>query len=245
MPKAKLMHLAGKHRTKEADTELGVMLAFIAGAVNAGGFLAVGAYTSHMTGVVSSIADYIATNAYQSAAFAFSYLCAFVAGAGISAFIINFARARHYHSEFALALMLEAVLLLIFGICADNLTSDFITVHIIIMILCLLMGLQNAIITKISHSEIRTTHVTGIATDIGIEIGRHLFARTHRHIDVRVHPERLRFYVSIISAFAMGGIVGALSFNFFGFTATIPLALVLAFMALFPILEDLRGTPRT
>ena len=34
------------------------------------------------------------------------------------------------------------------------------------------MGLQNAIMTKISKAEIRTTHMTGVVTDIGIELGR-------------------------------------------------------------------------
>lgn len=241
MARTYLLNLAGKHRTKEADAHLGMILAFIAGAVNAGGFIAVGTYTSHMTGVVSSIADFIATHHYQAAAFAFSYLCAFITGAGISAYVINFARVRHYHSEFALALMLEAFLLLAFGLCADNLASDFITVHIIIMLLCLMMGLQNAIITKISHSEIRTTHVTGLATDIGIEIGRHLFAHTHRDLDVRVHPERLRFYLGILASFILGGLLGAFTFQSLQFTATIPLALLLGVMALVPILEDLRG----
>ncbi|MFX4396989.1 YoaK family protein, partial [Acinetobacter baumannii] len=39
-------------------------------------------------------------------------------------------------------------------------------------LLCFIMGLQNAIITKVSQARIRTTHVTGITTDIGIELGK-------------------------------------------------------------------------
>jgi len=39
------------------------------------------------------------------------------------------------------------------------------------VLLCFIMGLQNAVITKISHAEIRTTHVTGLVTDVGIELG--------------------------------------------------------------------------
>lgn len=242
MPKAYILHLTSKHRTRESDAHLGMVLAFIAGAVNAGGLLAVGAYTSHMTGIVSSIADYIVLYSYEAAAFAFSYLCAFIAGSAVSSYIINLARLRHYHSEFALALMVEAVLLLLFGLCADNLaSSDYISVHAIIGLLCFIMGLQNAIISKISHSEIRTTHVTGLSTDIGIEIGRYLFGRTHRHIEVRQHPERLHFYGSILLCFAFGGLIGAYMFTYMHFNATIPLALILALMAYIPIMDDLRG----
>ena len=36
-------------------------------------------------------------------------------------------------------------------------------------------GLQNALITKLSRAEIRTTHITGIVTDIGIELGKLLY----------------------------------------------------------------------
>ena len=53
-------HLRGwtaVQRTPQNNVRLGVTLSFVAGATNAGGFLAVGQYTSHMTGVLSSVAD--------------------------------------------------------------------------------------------------------------------------------------------------------------------------------------------
>jgi hypothetical protein len=49
--------LTTRVRTRRANRQLGAVLAFVAGAVNAGGFLAVQRYTSHMTGIVSGIAD--------------------------------------------------------------------------------------------------------------------------------------------------------------------------------------------
>eukprot|EP01034_Spumella_vulgaris_P004479 gene4479-5717_t len=53
----RLRHLTGRHRTQSINRLLGLLLAFNAGAINAGGFLVVGLYTSHMTGFVSVIAD--------------------------------------------------------------------------------------------------------------------------------------------------------------------------------------------
>ena len=52
----RLLHLASSHRTPATNRMLGFLLAFNAGAVNAGGFLVVGMYTSHMTGIVSMLA---------------------------------------------------------------------------------------------------------------------------------------------------------------------------------------------
>ena len=57
MPLLTLQQLAARERTRQRNRQLGALLAFMAGAINAGGFLAVQRYTSHMTGVVSSIAD--------------------------------------------------------------------------------------------------------------------------------------------------------------------------------------------
>jgi len=68
-------------------------------------------------------------------------------------------------------LVAESVLILIFGLLAGQLTW----IHrdwVYVAVLCFTMGLQNAIITKISKAQIRTTHVTGMITDIGIELAR-------------------------------------------------------------------------
>ena len=57
--------LAGRERTAAANRHLGFTLAFVAGAINAGGFLAVQQYTSHMTGIVSAMADNIVLGTYD------------------------------------------------------------------------------------------------------------------------------------------------------------------------------------
>lgn len=56
--------LTSPNRTKKANRHLGFTLAFVAGAINAGGFLAVQQYTSHMTGIVSAMADHVALGGY-------------------------------------------------------------------------------------------------------------------------------------------------------------------------------------
>ncbi|MCL6483024.1 MAG: DUF1275 family protein, partial [Janthinobacterium lividum] len=60
MPLHYLARLSGSARDTQANLQLGCVLALVAGAVNAGGFLAIGGYTSHMTGIVSGMADDLA-----------------------------------------------------------------------------------------------------------------------------------------------------------------------------------------
>ena len=64
MPANYARSLAGRERTALGNRRLGYTLTFVAGATNAGGFLAVAQYTSHMTGIVSAMADHVALNEY-------------------------------------------------------------------------------------------------------------------------------------------------------------------------------------
>lgn len=232
-----LRNLTSRTRSKRADFHLGVLLAFVAGAINAGGFLAIGYYTSHMTGIVSTIADALALHQWYIALLAAAFLLSFLCGAVVSCLIINTARGRRLSSEFAYALMLEALLLLAFGFSASGQAPEM-PVTATICLLCFIMGLQNAIITKISRAEVRTTHITGIVTDIGIELGRYLYAS--RHPDARPLPDKLRLHASLLAAFLFGGVVGAVTFKSAGFIMAVPLAMALALVAWLPLWDDMR-----
>lgn len=242
MPLNYSRRLTGRTRTVDANRHLGLTLAFVAGAINAGGFLAVQQYTSHMTGVVSSIADHIAQGSTQLALAGLGALLAFVGGAACSAILVNFSRQRKMHSEYALPLMLEASLLLCFGLLgARRGHLDGLAVSATILLLSFIMGLQNAVITKLSKAEIRTTHVTGILTDIGIELGKLLYRlidRGEHATRVLANLSRLRLLSALVLLFFAGGVCGAFGFRFMGYLATVPLALVLIALASVPVLDD-------
>lgn len=236
-------HLSADQRSQLADRHLGYTLAFVAGAVNAGGFLAIGQYTSHMTGIVSSMADRFALGDVRFALAALAAWSAFVLGAATTAILVNFARRRHLHSQYALSLLLEALLLLVFGIAGAYLNHlhEFLD-PVTVLLLCFIMGLQNAIITKISSAVIRTTHVTGLSTDIGIELGKLIYInRSHDpELAVRADRSKLMLHIRLIGYFFIGGVSGALGFKHIGYSTTIILSGVLAFLATGPIITDVR-----
>ena len=75
-------------------------------------------------------------------------------------------------------LLVEALLLLAFGLLGDDFNDHGFSAHRVLDrgLAGLCHGpVQNAMITKVSNAEIRTTHVTGMVTDIGIEIGKLLY----------------------------------------------------------------------
>jgi uncharacterized membrane protein YoaK (UPF0700 family) len=241
-----LRGLTGKERSQRANRHLALFLAFIAGATNAGGYVAVKQHTSHMSGVVASMADNLAVGKVELVFAGLSALLSFLFGAACTAILVNWGRRRRLQSEYALPLMLEAALLLGFGILGHHLQSQrWPFVSLIILLLCFTMGLQNAIITKISKAEIRTTHVTGLVTDIGIEFGKMLFRNGSSSYPeeplVRADMKKLWLLVSLVSLFFIGGLTGGLGFKYIGFASTFPMATVLVVLAFMPILDDLRA----
>lgn len=240
--------LTASVRTRRDNAHLGVGLAFVAGATNAGAFLAVQQYTSHMTGIVSSMADAVILGNPTVFATGVGALSAFVIGAATTAILVNAARRRGLSSAYAIPLLLEALLLLVFGIVGARLNQvHTLFVSATVVLLCFMMGLQNAVITKISHAEIRTTHVTGIVTDIGIELGKLLYM--NRRVSppggpVLADRQHLRLLLQLLLGFFLGGVLGAAGFHALGYVATVPLALVLVGLAAVPVVDDIRTLAR-
>jgi uncharacterized membrane protein YoaK (UPF0700 family) len=234
---------SAEERTHRSDRHLGFTLAFVAGAANAGAFLAVGIYTSHMTGLVSSIADHVVLGQLALAFAALAAVVSFLFGAITSALMINFARRRGLRSQYALPLLFEAILLLLFGLLGASLANmKGFFVPATVALLCFMMGLQNAVITKISGSVVRTTHLTGVITDLGIEIGKLLYWNRSNHATeqpVLADRDRMKVLSLLIAFFLLGGVMGAIGFKHIGYAATIPLAAVLILLTIIPILDDL------
>jgi uncharacterized membrane protein YoaK (UPF0700 family) len=133
--------------------------------------------------------------------------------------------------------------LMCFGLMGSHLAKhEWFVVPSTVALLCFTMGLQNAIITKISRAEIRTTHVTGMVTDIGIELGKVLFwnrRAEEEQTPVRADMKKLWMLVSLVGLFFVGGVVGAVGFSKMGFVATLPLAVILVMLSLVPVMDDL------
>ncbi|MCZ2495240.1 DUF1275 domain-containing protein [Xylophilus sp. Kf1] len=241
----RLLHIADRHRSASTTRWMGFVLAFNAGAVNAGGFLVVGMYTSHMSGFASQVADSVILGKGAMLLGALGALLSFVAGAAVSAMLVAWARQHRLRSAFALPLLLEAVLLLPFGL-IGAITLTYHTPFAVpptVLLLAFIMGLQNALGTQASGGRVRSTHMTGNVTDLGMELGK-LVYRNRRGLpaDQRVRADRgrLRLYGGLLASFVGGGVFGAAGFSHVGFFWVVPLAVLLLLVAMPPVLHDLR-----
>ena len=204
----------GQARNERVDLNLAVTLAGTAGALNAAAFYSVGFFSANMTGNVSTLSDHLAIGQWQSALFYFSIVFAFVLGAGVSTLLINTGRRRGIHGIYAYSVLTEAVLIGLLG-CADLWLLGAWRIPVVVLGLAFLMGLQNAVVTRISDARVRTTHVSGMATDIGIELGIafDILRGRDRETDAAHNRSKLRLHLYTIAAFLLGGVLGVVAYQ--------------------------------
>ncbi len=239
MPKHYARRLTSPNRTPSSDRHLGCILAAIAGASNAIGFGVLRHYTSHMTGMVSTLGERMVSGDVLLSAAAAVAIATFLFGAACCTVMVREARRRGLDAAFALPLLLESLLLLLVALVAPAgpMASSAAT-WATIGTLTFAMGLQNALITKISRGEIRTTHVTGIVTDLGIEFGRG-WASWPDGGSQTYGRQRAGLLAALLVSFIAGSVLGTLGARVEGRLAFLPPSLALAVVALVPAVDDL------
>ncbi|WIM57040.1 YoaK family protein [Pantoea anthophila] len=196
-------------RSHSADTRLACTLAAAAGALNTAAFEIVGFFSANMTGNVSLLSDHLAKANPGTGLFFLAIVILFITGSALSTLVINSGRRRNIRTIYAFVILAEGAALMVLGV-IENHFPPLSPGVVLILSLSFLMGLQNAVVTRISDARVRTTHVSGTATDIGIELAM-LFEVLRRKISPKEAPlylSRLRLHVLTLLAFLAGGIAG-------------------------------------
>ncbi len=182
----------------------GLVLTLAAGIINAVGFLGQHHQAlSHMSGTVTTVGMELWRANYDIALHAFAVLAAFFAGCLISGALISQSTLR-LGRRYGVALSLEsaALFLAVYFLRRGGNTGDYLA--------ALACGLQNAMVSSYSGSTMRTTHMTGMVTDLGIACG-HFFR------GLTVDWYKFRLYGVLFLGFFAGGLVGALGYARFGY----------------------------
>ena len=162
----------GVGRAHRLDCMLAGYLALVAGFVNSAGFILLGAFTSHVTGNVGRFADNLALGD-SAALFAALLVVAYFAGAFLASVAIESNLLRRRSTVYSGLLLSEAALVVAFMSLSYVMDSRSPRLHDIqALLLCMAMGLQNSLVTRLSGAVVRTTHLTGVVTDLGIETAR-------------------------------------------------------------------------
>lgn len=186
-------------------------LAFIAGIVNAIGLLGFEHQAiSHLSGSVTLLGISLMSN-ISSALLLLAVVLSFMLGSALSGFLLtggSLKLGRHYDT----LLFIEGLLLLLSAYLLSR-------AHVYgITLASAACGLQNALATNYSGAVVRTTHLTGIFTDLGLMIGKALKGEP---FDTRKGV----MFLLIIFGFLLGGITGFILFEYFSILALVVPAL--------------------
>ena len=180
------------------------LLAGIAGIVNLVGLLSVtGIATSHMTGAVSALSLSLVGGHILEIERLILIILSFLLGALISGFSTGSHR-LDFRRRYGLLLILEATLLMIAERCYDS--TFIVPAEALTAMAC---GLQNAMVTTVSGAVVRTTHLTGIITDLGIQLGRLIRGDGWQ-------PAQFILHAGILAGFFLGGMAGAWGYSILG-----------------------------
>jgi uncharacterized membrane protein YoaK (UPF0700 family) len=182
------------------------ILAFVAGLVNSIGLLGFKHQSiSHLSGTATLLGTRVIDSSFSDVLHLALILLSFLLGSAISGFFLHSGSLKLGRNYSGL-LSLEAIFL--FG-SIYFLEKDSVNGHYLASIAC---GLQNAIATTYSGAVIRTTHVTGIFTDIGIMLGSKLRGD-------KFDKRKALLFLLIIIGFILGGTFGAYFFSILKFNA--------------------------
>lgn len=175
----------------------GFLLAAIAGSVNAVAWLGVEHKgITHATGAITEASTRLAHQDWIAATHSIAVVVAFLAGATLSGVIVareQLRLGRRYGAGF----VIESALL--FGaFFVRGHTSVFVSDYLA----AAACGLQNALATSFSGAVVRTTHMTGVVTDLGLLLGHALRGQ-------KPDMWKLWLYLSLLGGFASGGVIGA------------------------------------
>lgn len=208
----------------QQQSRLAITLAWVAGYTNIVALLTCGHVTSHVSGTASDLGRFVAESQWTSASFVLFLLITFLLGAFLSGVLTETGRRRRWESIYVAPMAVEALLLAGFAIGVEFHEEPASqlpvwTTYLLTGLASAAMGLQNATITRISSGVVRTTHVTGVLTDLGLEAAQFCAGlrdrlRGQTEATPRGGPHsamRLVLLASIMGSFALGACLGTLA----------------------------------
>jgi uncharacterized membrane protein YoaK (UPF0700 family) len=202
----------GKSRTLVHNLKLASLLSFVAGIVNVSGLFAVQRLTTNVTGHFAYFADEMTKKNFGQAIVYLLYILAFLFGAFFSTFLVEIMSKKNARYMNTIPVSIEIIILVsIAFLHPATITAQ---ANTIACFLLFAMGLQNALVTSLSNSIVRTTHLTGLFTDLGIELSQLFFYKKEEEQKKLTSSIKLR--LTIICFFFLGGIAGGLGYLLYG-----------------------------
>src|ERR1700712_1181814 len=166
---------AKDNRTLKANLMLASSTAMVAGIINVAGVIAFLAFTTNITGHVALLARKLSAQDIEEVVTVFIWLLMFFVGAFTSHFLVRTFERKSLYLAHAMPILTEMVILLFVAIYGNHFFDGTdLEREIIIGAMLFSMGLQNSLVSTISGGLIKSSHLTGLFTDLGGEMSEYL-----------------------------------------------------------------------
>jgi uncharacterized membrane protein YoaK (UPF0700 family) len=173
------------------------------------GFLSVQRLTTNVTGHFAFFVDEVFKFNFWEGFIFFLYIFFFFLGSFISNIIVEIVTKVNDKLIYIIPIIIESIILFSIAIFGQSLVDK--NPNLLAFYLLFAMGMQNSLVTTISNATVRTTHLTGLFTDLGIELSQ-LFFYTKNEQKVKLYSS-IKLRLTIISFFFLGGLLGGIFYT--------------------------------
>lgn len=202
-------------RSNNDNIKLGILTAFTAGMVNVASLVLFFSFTSNVTGHYAILAEEISNGHWFQVLIVLLWIFLFFFGSFLSNYIIINGRDKYRFLSHSIPLILEFLCLISVGVYGVYFYQEsLMETEYLVALLLLAMGLQNGLTASISNFTVKTTHLTGLTTDLAI----HLSLITKKEFrENKEIIDKIKLLLSIMSSYLIGGIIAGSITTFFKF----------------------------
>jgi uncharacterized membrane protein YoaK (UPF0700 family) len=226
-----MLRHSGTQRTYAHNVKLASLLCLTAGFVNAAGFLAFSVLTTNVTGHAALFAERLALQDWQTARVVALWMLLFLAGAFISGLLVS-RIGRNQRFSYVIPILIEMAILIAVALFGYKYNGSLVAKEIFAGSLLFAMGLQNSLVSMVSGSVVKTTHLTGTFTELGIELAQ---ITQKGRADNLTLKSKIKLRLVIIFFFMCGALGGAYLFRFISFHSFLVPGSILLFALLYDI----------
>lgn len=220
-------------RSHSDNVKLGTLSAFSAGMVNIGSLLLFFSFTSNITGHYAILAaEIVKGNLYQIAV-VFSWIFLFFFGSFISNLFVIHLNQKNSYLAHAIPLILEMICLVAVGVYGEYFYAETLSeTEFLLALMLFAMGLQNGLTASISNFSIKTTHLTGTTTDLGILFS--MFTKKEYRNNTML-KQRASLLLYITAFYLIGALLAGVTYSFLGFRIFYLVSVVLGIIIIYDL----------
>lgn len=229
----------GNSRSIKDNLKLGSLTAIAAGMVNVTSVILFFSFTSNVTGHYAILAQEISRGNWYQALVVFSWIALFFLGNFTSNLFLVTGTFRTRYLTHATPVLLEICCLLFVAIYMESKYQGYLNeTELLIALMLFAMGLQNGLVAAISNSAVKTTHLTGLTTDLGLLFSSFVKVENRKNPDL---VNKAKLLMTIMISYMTGGIATGVIFLYLQSKVLFIACIVLIIVVVYD-LNNLRST---